>query len=261
MQLLAVTTGGLQMLRNTLGLFALVATACGPGPGTTLPAKNMSATEHEQAAMRNERDAEAHEAEATRREELHPLVDQRCFDESVPSVSESGGEPMRVLRPCWTSLSNPATRERDEAERHREVAATHRKVAKQLRATENEQCAGLGEAERSRSPFAQRGDIVSVAEHRERGVLRGATIAFRRVPGLSAQWMRVALQCHAARAAVLGYPDKFMAYCPTTLPDVAISVTETDDTVVVTVRSDRDEIAGAILGRAQDLLVEPPAEK
>lgn len=247
------------MSRIALLVFAVgAALGCGArgGSNDTLPARHLSAEEHEAEASRHEREAEEHEARAERYEAVERSEGTgsiRCFDRPLEGVTYSGGEPIETLRPCWTSLTSPSARERNEAEDHRRQAARHRARATELRTTEARACAGLGEYEIAVSPFAQRRDIVSVEPYRDGSELRGVRVTFRRVPGLSAGWMRQALACHAARAATLGYPATFMSYDPSTLPDVALSVVENADTVIVTVRSDRSEIAAAALGRAEQL--------
>lgn len=214
----------------------------------------MSATEHRQAARAHDRAAEQHEAAALSREQQDPNADTRCFDQPLEGVAESGGERYELLRPCWTALTSPSARERREAMRHREIAAAHRARARALQEAERDHCAGLGADERSHSPFYHRSDILRVEPYREGGALRGARVLFRRVPGLTVAWMRKALACHMARAAALGYPTDFMPYCPAVLPSVAVEVVDTGDAIAVVVRSERDDIAAAVLGRAQDLV-------
>jgi hypothetical protein len=250
------------MQRSALLLLIATSFGCRPAPSPPpTPPEPLSAVAHEQEARRHDQLAESYAQRAARATgeqgaRRHPV---ECFDQPLEGVTYSGGEELDVPRPCWSSLVNPSKTLRGKAERHRIAAAEHRANAAALLDAERESCRGLGQDEIAQSPFAQRDDIGSVQPLREGQALRGVAIAFRRVPGLTAAWMRQSLACHAARAAVLGYPTTFMAFSPLALPDVAVGVAETADAIVVTLRSDRDEIAAAALGRAQDL-VNGPAE-
>jgi hypothetical protein len=147
----------------------------------------------------------------------------------------------------------PLGAQRRAAIEHRREADRHRTIAASLRRAERESCTGLGEDERSHSPFFHREDILRVEPVLSGGALRGARVSFRRVPGLSAAWMRQALACHQSRAAALGYPATVMAYCPLMLAPTSVTVEETATALVVTLRADRDEQAAAIHARARAL--------
>ena len=73
------------------------------------------------------------------------------------------------------------------------------------------------EDELTHTPFFHRSDVAAVTAYREGGKLAGATVTWKPVDGLTADWMRVALMCHRARLATLGYPTTYMAYDPSTL--------------------------------------------
>jgi hypothetical protein len=219
------------------------------------PLKHLSADRHLQEAAAHDRLA-AENVELSKsaaRAEAHTSQKIRCLDRPLEGITYSGGEAIEILRPCWTSVTSPSEGYAAKAKRHRESAAWHRQRAHELRTTEKIACAGLGEDEIATSPFARTEDILSVHELREGASLRGAIVVFRKVPGLTGPWMHKSMHCHYARAAALGFPTDFMGACPTTLPDVQIEVAELPDGIVVTIRSERDEIAAAAYGRAADL--------
>jgi len=210
------------------------------------------ASRYAQLAAENvELAVEAARAEAQSSDPIH------CVDRPLEGISYSGGEPLEVLRPCWTSVISASEHYSQRARRHRVRAVWHRERAETLLETEHVACAGLGEGEIATSPFSQTEDITSIEEYRVDGALRGARVVFRKLPGLSAKWMHRSIQCHYARAAALGFPRDYMSFCPATLPDVRISVVEEPSGIVVIIAADRDEMAAAVLGRASDLKTPP----
>jgi hypothetical protein len=220
---------------------------------------HLSAMEHMSEAERHEATAAEHDAKAaqaaTAEEQGFAMIG--CKDRPLEGVSYSGGEELTVPRPCWTSVTNANARYRRAAHKQRVEAAAHRRAAVELWNVERTRCRSLGENEIAASPFTQREDILGAEEYREGTALRGVRVAFRKVPGLTARWMERSLQCHQARAAVLGFPEDFMSHCPITLPDVALSVVDAGAQIVVTMRSKRGEIAAAALGRVRDLTDKP----
>jgi hypothetical protein len=134
----------------------------------------------------------------------------------------------------------------------RKEAAEHRAMASGLLDTEKQACGGLGENEISASPFYYATDILKVEELKEGETLRGARVLFRKVPGLTAEHLRKSISCHQARAAVMGFATTFQSYDPLALPDVGSQVTESDEGYWVALRSERDDMAAAALGRARD---------
>lgn len=215
--------------------------------------RSQSAGEHAAAAAAHERQAAAIDDGRSVQPESAPPSGLECADQPLAGIPETGGKPINVLRPCWTSVLSPDEQDRRDSDEHRRIAARHRAAASSLRSAEAEHCQGIGEAELSESPFWHRKDITGAQELRKGGRVFGATVRFRAVRGLSAEWLRRASQCHQARAAVLGYPPTFMAYCPLALPDTEIEVVAVDGGFELTVTSRRDEIAAAIRGRAADL--------
>ena len=239
--------------------WVLLLSACSGGSRQTLPPRHLSASQHDAEADRNEQEAAQHEAvyQASRREEAGwPPV--HCFDQvvSIPAPAPAG-QPLTVMRPCWTSETSPSRHQLREAAEHRRQAAEHRAQAATLRRVEREACKGLGEDEMSHSPFYHRDDIVSVEPVRRAGVLRGVRVMFRQVPGLTATWMRRAVACHEARAAALGYSTKISPYDPLMVAPTSTVVEVLPGRIVVTVVAQHEEEAAAILGRADDLLIDP----
>ena len=212
----------------------------------------MSAQRHEESAREHEREAESHDRRYDPAAERAGAASVQCADDGVPDPT-SGTERIPVQKPCWTSVTNPTEHHRREADRHRERAREHRSTAADLLRAERESCAGLGEDAISHSPFFHRQDVAKVEPHEEGGDLRGVKVTFDKVEGLTADWMRKAIACHQARAAVMGYSRTFMPYCPLTAGPVSASVTETDTTIEVAIRTEDRGLARAILGRARDL--------
>jgi hypothetical protein len=235
-------------LPTVLSLALLAATACGgaSGPITERP---LSAHDHMTAADESERRAADHERRILSEPAGGPPIE--CLDQPLAGIPYSGTEPLHIMRPCWASHADP---DRTEAERLRNAAARHRAAAADLLGAEKRACAGLGEDEISHSPLWHREDILRVDPYVEDGMLRGARVLLAPVEGLSAAWLRQSFHCQQTRAAVLGYPASFNAYCPSSLRDVSVAVTAVEEGFVVTLRSPRDDVAAAALGRAIDLV-------
>jgi hypothetical protein len=237
-------------------LLAVAALAsCGPRP-TTDPGHPgpLSAQEHHAEADRHEREAEAHESMYRPEEDPGQTKTPQCFDQPLAGVPTSGTESLPLMRPCWSAETNPTEHHRKIAADNLRAARDHRAKAAELLGAEKRACAELGEEEISHSPFFHREDIAAVERYEESGVLRGARVRFRDVPGLTASWLRHSIACHQARAAVMGYSTSFQPYCPLVLEGVAAAVNETPDGLEVVLRAPRSETAAAVLGRADDLL-------
>jgi hypothetical protein len=223
----------------------------------TLTPHYLSATQHEVAAQEHDRAATERERALAGRDRTQEAARSpaHCFDQPIEIPGpDLGGEPVRVLRPCWTGELRPAGALEREAMEHRREAARHRAIAGTLRRVERESCAGLGQADTSHSPFFHRDDIAAVDRIMVEGELRGARVLFRKVAGLDAPWMRRAIFCHQARAAAMGYAPDFMSYCPLMIAPTFVSVEETARGIEVSIRARRDVEAAAIYGRARDLL-------
>ena len=239
-------------LQSTVAVIGpLVALSCaGPAASQHAHDRPLSVAEHEAEAQRHERVAADHERSYEPRADLGS--ERMCANGVVPGPS-SGGEEMRVMRPCWTHETNPTALHLREADINRREADKHRGEAAALLGAEKRSCAGLGAAEIDHSPFYHREDIVRVEPLLEGRQIRGARVLFRAVPGLSARWLERASRCHLARAAVMGYSDTFMPYCPLALREVEVAIEDTDEGLWIVVRSSRPASAAAIWGRVQAL--------
>lgn len=233
--------------------FPFLALACG---GDQQRPERLSVSANLEEAAQHDREAAEHERlyQQSRRAEGNPI---ECFDQRTPYPSRDG-EPVRVLRPCWTREQRPTRQQLDEARADRQEAARHRAVAASMRRAEHEACEGLGDDEMSHGPFAHREDIIRVEEVAIDGELHGARVVFGRVPGLGAGWLRRALSCHQARAAAMGYPAKVMTYCPLMVAPTTVTVEELGGTIAVTIIARRDWEIAAVVGRAKALLAASP---
>lgn len=229
-------------------LFALALLACGGKAPAHQHPEPLSVSEHRTQAQ--EHDDAALAAEQRVGESPAGQAGEKvvCVDTGGPL--SSGGERTKVMRPCWTQV-NRETALHKIAEQERKAAADHRAWANMLIEVEQSACESLGEQERKTSPFTHQPDILSVEEYRESGALRGAKVVFRKVPGLTKEWIATSFYCHQARAAKLGYDSEFMPHCPLSLENTSTNVEDQNDVIVVTLRSEDPVIAASILGRAQ----------
>lgn len=229
----------------------LLLTACSSSPKEPLIAKKpLGAEGHLIEARRCEEDAAEHQSLIRHEDPMNP--GSGCRDQSLGDVSTTGNEPLHMTRPCWSMIMEDNERHRRAANKLLEEAAEHRRMASQLLQTEKEQCEGLGANELAASPFYHAVDIVKVEELKDGERLLGARVQFRRVTGLSADYLRRAIACHQARVSTLGYPDQYQPYDPIALPRVTASVEESADGFWVELRSDDALTASAVLGRAND---------
>lgn len=218
-----------------LPLTALWLMACGPTAGAR--PHDMSTEQHLAVASREEAEARSHEDQATTARES-----ERCQPRARSGV-------------CWTS----AEKHEREAEEHRRHAAEHRAAAQALRDAEAKACVGIEPDDRDISPFFHREDIARVTRLEEtasKGApkLRGATVVFRAVPGMTAEWLQGVVNCHLARNASMGHAMSGMEYCPLALKDVTATVTSTGDGFAVELRSADPAVAAEVLRRAEALV-------
>lgn len=231
-------------------ILALLPQGCAGAPGTQ--PHDMSASQHEAAASQEESLASTHAAQ-------HDSAATTTIEKCRSARGKGSGEPI-----CWSSTTNPTERHRRDAEEHRKIAEQHRAAAQALQSAEEKVCGGIAQEDRETSPFYHREDIVRAERLEEtRPVkgggfpeLKGATVVFRAVPGLTAEWFQRLIDCHIARNAALGHDTPDMAYCPLALKDVTARVTSTGDGFAVEVRGSDRAGAEEILRRARALL--PP---
>jgi hypothetical protein len=238
------------------GITSLLMT-CG-GPEKPPPEEPRSVAGLLADAERDEKAAAGHEVMA-RDSESQGVLDT-CVT-PLDDVSTTGGERLVARRPCWTGLINPSERHRQEAERLRQDAARHRAQASALLRAEQQACSGIDQDEIDHSPFFHGEDILAVEPYRVDGALRGARVWFRKVPGLTVEWMRKDISCQQARAAVMGDDETFQSYCPLMLPGVIATVEDTPRGLLVILRAEREDVAGAVLARAQNACTPPPPEQ
>lgn len=225
-----------------LALLALCACASTPGAQP----HQMSAAQHEAAAATAERQAAA--------ENQGPAPSEdRC------SFLGPSGQPAGA---CWTDVSSPTRERAERADQFRKAAAEHRAASQALRDAEARACAGLASGDRDVSPFAHREDIAGV-EPLYNGVmsgksqyarLQGATITFRAVPGMTAEWLQRIVDCHIARNAALGHDAPEMSFCPLQPNGVSAQVTPAGGGFAVAIKSDDSDAAREVLRRAEALV-------
>jgi hypothetical protein len=234
---------------NLLGISIAVATGCAATDPT--PRRPLGAAEHYAEAREHEREAQMHDR-AARAQERAETTMPACGDRVLAEQSTSGGSPISLAVPCWTTHSKRDSHLHRAATLRRD-ASRHRAIAASLIETARAACASLPASERDHSPSWHRDDILAIAPVRANGPVRGARIVFRRVPGLDADWLRRAYACHQAQAAAMGYEPTFMGYCPAAVDGARVDVADSADGIEVTIVSERWEVAAVIFGRALDL--------
>lgn len=154
---------------------------------------------------------------------------------------------------------------------HRKHAADHRVASEALRNAEARACARLSPDDRDMSPFAHTEDIVKVqrltvgdlagdtASSIERTV--GATVTFRAVRGMTAEWLQALVDCHLARNAALGHVVPSMPDCPLVPRGVTAQVESTGSGFAVELRADDRATASEVLARAERLLAGSGAKR
>ena len=230
--------------------------ALGYGSGCAAPAQPPAAKPKSVSALlaeatRCDKEAAQHES-MIRHDAESRRIEDHCAN-PIDDVSTTGGERLVQRRPCWSGIASADQRHRQRADELRREAGQYRVQAKELLAMEESTCAGLPQDDIDYSPFFHHDDIVGSEPYYENGSqLRGATVWFRKVPGLTLEWMHRAVQCHQARAAVMGYSDSFQPYCPLSLDQVTVALSETDHHIVLVIRAPDQDTALAVWGRVQD---------
>jgi hypothetical protein len=225
--------------------------ACAGTPGTQ--PHEMSAARHEAMAEQAERGAALHQAQ----------YDAGASETTAHCGRTNFTVATGVATPaCWTSTRNPTAEHMEQASELRRIAAEHRTASEALRDAEARACVGVSDEDRDESPFAHREDIAS-AEALYASVssgkgqysrLQGATITFRAVPGMTAQWLQRIVDCHLARNAALGHDVPEMPYCPLVPRGVTATVTPVSAGFAVAVTSDDVDTATEVFRRARTLV-------
>jgi hypothetical protein len=223
--------------------------ACASTPGAR--PHDMSAADHEAMANRQAQEGAAHSEQYDKKQ----TVETRHCSSTTGGFTSGGFEPS-----CWTESDNPTLAHREEAEKHTKMAADHRAASKALRDAESSACVGISEQDRDMSPFHHREDITSVTPISERAGpksamtnVTGATVVFRAVPGMTAEFLQRIVDCHLARNAALGHVVPEMPYCPLVPKGVTARVTSTGDGFAVAMRADDAAAAAQVLERARSL--------
>jgi hypothetical protein len=202
----------------------------------------MSAAQHEEMAKSEEKASEVHLTQ------YDPTAKGR--QPCVPGAS----------RVCWRTETNPTAQHADEWAKHQKAAADHRAASQALRDAESRACAGIADADRDESPFEHREDIIAVEPLTEPSTLPkgssrvvGATVVFRAVPGMTAQWLQRLVDCHLARNAALGNEVAEMAYCPLVPKGASATVTATQTGFAVAIRGSDPQSIDEITRRSKAL--------
>lgn len=237
--------------RWTMGCFALVAACATPGAQP----HDMSAAGHQNEAQHHAAMAQEHAAK------YDPNRTGARSGACVGPRTRWGDYPYDL---CWSSVTNPTERHLQEAEDHQRHAADHRAASAALRDAEAQKCAGIAPGDRDMSPFEHREDIARVeplklnSSPRSAPTLTGAVITFRAIPGMSAEWLQRAVDCHLARNAALGHEVPEMPDCPLVPKGVEARVTSTGDGFAVELRADDPKTAAEVLRRAERLIAGTP---
>ena len=204
----------------------------------------MSAAQHDREADRHARAADEHASQ---------------YD---PNARVTACSPNSA---CWTSTRNPTEPHREMAERERRAAANQRAASKALVDAEASACVGIAPDDRDTSPFDHVEDIADVRALEELHTssknatsrIAGATVTFRAVPGMTAEWLQRVVDCHLARNAVLGHDVPEMPNCPLVPNGVTARVRSIGNGFAVDIRSDDSTSATEILARADRLVRRP----
>jgi hypothetical protein len=217
--------------------YSILTFSCAADPGTK--PHDMSEAQHEAMAKQEDQVSDAH---AAQHDPTAKQVETRC--------SGKGG--------CWTSTSNPTAQHATDAEKHRELAKKHRAASAALASAETSACVGISDEDRDTSPFYHREDIQSVSDYSEAVKVGrssspkvvGATVVFRAVPGMTAEWLQRVVDCHLARAAAVGHEMPEMDYCPLELKGAKAKVSSVGNGFAVNISSDDDATVQEIKKRA-----------
>ena len=214
----------------------------------------MTAQDHLSEAERHEADARALEARAADKERAGTPTPYTCGDSALNELATSGGERLHIQTPCWAGERSAIQRDRTAAERLRAEAKEHRSKARAMVLSERKWCAGLPASELDHTPFDHREDVASVRAELDGDKLRGARVRFRKVPGLTADWLRQTLACHQALAATSGYDPTHLSTCPSVVAGAQTTVIEDPRGLEVVVRADDAAAALVVYARAEALL-------
>lgn len=218
---------------------------------------DMSVTSHQAAAK-------AEEAQAVEHAQQH--------DTNATAAEENCARQGTERQACWSDSVDATAEHQEMALEHREMAAKHRAAAAALVSAEASACDGLSEMDRDMSPFAHKADIrgatdltekihdeeeytsdIAAGSPGERQRLVGASVVFKAVPGMTAEWLQRVVDCHLARNAALGHNVPEMAYCPLVPKGAMARVRSVGDGFAVDIQGDNETSIREIVRRARML--------
>ena len=224
----------------SLAVLVVASHACAAPSATTIPPGHGSAENEARAAWEHDRAA--------------GVMERQAGSEVAPTecgfIVAGGGAQI-----CWTQPRIPGAVSWDlaAAARQREAAQEHRRVSQALRDAEALTCAGLSEADMTRSPFAHTADIVDVQLIQGPAGVAGASVRFHQLEKLSGDWLQHVINCHLARDNALGHDVPEMSYCPLVPRGASATVTDIPHGYVVEVTSADPDAAREIARRAMAL--------
>lgn len=188
-------------------------------------------------AQEHDRRAARHEQAASRADLARGPTSYDCGDPVLNDQVTTGGLRVTTWQPCFDLAEEAAVEHREAAARERELAKRDRGTAAALVRAEVDACAGIPEAEREHSVFAHKTAIANVIPHREAGQVRGVWVEFKRLQGLTADWIRRDIDCQRARWAALG-PTHVSPDDPSLIPGAQVQVFDRGDHVDVLITTD-----------------------
>jgi hypothetical protein len=206
---------------------------------------DMTAARHQAAAASAETEGGRHD----RQYDPAAIAQAPC----APSQREACSTP--------TSYWNPTEGHSQEGAQYQELAAKHRAASQALETAEARACGGVPVAERGESPFRARGQIERVDAIKKEvavgsGGLRGARLVLRPRPGMSAERLQRAIDCHLARWAATGAGDPAVAHCPLALKGVRAQVKPSGDGLAVEITANDEQTAATVMANARALLAD-----
>jgi hypothetical protein len=190
-------------------------------------------------AQEHDRRAARHEQAASRADLRHGPSAYACGDPVLNDQLTTGGLRVTTWQPCFDLAEEAVVENREAAAHERELANRDRRTAAALVRSEVKACDGIPAAERDHSVFAHKTAIANVIPHREAGQVRGVWVEFKRVQGLTADWIRRDIACQQARWAALG-PTHMSPDDPTLIPGAHVQVFDRGDHVDVLVTTDNE---------------------
>ncbi|HEY1559132.1 MAG TPA: hypothetical protein VGF94_30130 [Kofleriaceae bacterium] len=173
-----------------------------------------------------------------------------CPDPVLNDQIRTGGIGVTTWQPCVDIAMEARAQEHALAMEQRELARRDRVQAGKLLDAVNTACAGVPEAERDGSLFAQHDVVARVRPAYQSGALSGVWIDLAPRPGLDAKHVSAALQCERTRSTLLGYRADVDARDPAVVPGAQFQVFQRPDHVEILVTAPTRDAAELALERA-----------